>query len=130
MATAPGSPSHALPIAEQESVIGRTKPDSIELDDTTKAPTAHIARVVIEEPGDSGAPQELEIYRRSTPYGTVTEHGLYFVAFSADPTRFTKMLARMYGTTADGLHDRLTEFTHPVSCAFYFAPPLEALAAL
>ena len=67
---------------------------------------------------------------RIETYGTVDEHGLYFVAFSADPSRFTKMLARMYGTSEDGLHDRLTEFTHPVSCAFYFAPPLEALASL
>jgi porphyrinogen peroxidase len=121
---------HALPVAEQEAVIGRTKPDSIELDDTTKPPTAHIARVVVETPGKSGEPEELEIYRRSTPYGTVREHGLYFIAFSADPTRFDTMLARMYGTSGDTLHDRLTEFTHPVSCAYYFAPPLEALAAL
>jgi putative iron-dependent peroxidase len=121
---------HALPITEQEAVIGRTKPDSVELDDATKPPTAHIARVVIEEPGDNDAPEELEIYRRSTPYGSVGEHGLYFIAFSADPSRFTKMLARMYGTTDDAIHDRLTEFTHPVSCAFYFAPPLEALVAL
>jgi putative iron-dependent peroxidase len=121
---------HALALEEQEGVFGRIKPDSVELDDDTKPPTAHIARVVIEEPGDDGEPEELEIYRRSTPYGTVDEHGLYFVAFSADPSRFTKMLARMYGTSEDGLHDRLTEFTHPASCAFYFAPPLEALAAL
>ena len=61
---------------------------------TTSPTTAHIARVVIEEDGE-----ELEIYRRSTPYGTVGELGLYFLAFSADPTRFTKMLARMFGTS-------------------------------
>ena len=71
---------HALPVAEQEGVIGRTKPESVELDDDVKPPTAHIARVVIEEDGE-----ELEIYRRSVPYGTVDEHGLMFFAFSADP---------------------------------------------
>ena len=54
----------------------------------TKPDTAHIARVVIEEDGE-----ELELYRRSTPYGRVGELGLYFLAFSADPSRFTKMLA-------------------------------------
>ena len=75
-------------------------------------------------------PQELEIYRRSAPYGTVREHGLYFVAFSADRTRFDKMLARMFGTTGDGLHDHLTDFSRPVSGAYYFAPSLQALAAL
>src|SRR5437899_1807768 len=113
---------HALTQQQQEGVIGRTKEWSLELGDEVKPPTAHIARVVIEENGG-----ELEIYRRSTPYGTVGEHGLYFVAFSADPTRFDKMLARMFGTAADGLHDRLTEFTKPVSGSYYFAPSLDEL---
>ncbi len=113
---------HALPVAKQEAVIGRTKTDSVELDEGVKQPSAHISRVVIEEDGE-----ELEIYRRSTPFGTVLERGLYFVAFSADPSRFDKMLARMFGTTGDGLHDRLTEFSRPVSGAYYFAPSLECL---
>ena len=106
---------HAQSVEDQEGTIGRTKPDSVELDD--KPDTAHISRVVIEEDGE-----ELEIYRRSTPYGRVGELGLYFVAFSADPSRFTKMLAAMFGTSGDGLHDHLTDFTTPVSGAFYFAP--------
>ena len=67
------------PIADQERVFGRTKWDSVELGPDAKPPTAHIARVEIEdEAGD-----ELPIYRRSVPYGTVEEAGLYFVAFSA-----------------------------------------------
>ena len=98
----------------------------MELDDTTKPDTAHIARVVIED--DAG--EELEIYRRSTPYGTVAEHGLQFVAFTHDLTIVDRMLARMFGTSGDGLHDRLTDFSTPVSGAYYFAPPLEALVAL
>jgi putative iron-dependent peroxidase len=113
---------HRLPLVEQELVIGRTKPDSVELDDDVKPPNAHIARVELEEDGE-----ELELWRRSVPYGTVEEHGLFFVAFSADIARFDKMLARMFGTAEDGLHDRLTEFTRPVSGAYYFVPSLEAL---
>ena len=111
---------HAQKQDDQEGTIGRTKPDSVELDD--KPPTAHIARVVIEEDGE-----ELELYRRSVPYGRVGELGLYFVAFSADPSRFTKMLHRMFGLSGDGMHDHLTDFTRPVSGAFYFAPSLDAL---
>jgi putative iron-dependent peroxidase len=114
---------HALPPEEQEAVIGRTKPDSRERDD--KPDTAHISRVVVED--EHG--EELEIYRRSVPYGRINELGLYFVAFSADPTRFEIMLSRMFGT-ADGTHDHLTDFTKPVSGAFYFAPSLDALRAL
>lgn len=112
----------ALSVAEQEGVFGRQKADSVELDDAVKPETAHIARVVIEEDGE-----ELELYRRSVPYGTVAEHGLYFVAFSADPSRFEKMLRRMFGQSGDGLRDRLTEFTRPVTGSFYFVPSLEAL---
>ncbi len=112
----------ALPQAEQERVFGRTKIDSVELADEHKPATAHIARVELEdERGD-----ELELYRRSVPYGTLAEHGLYFVAFSADPQRFDRMLARMFGL-ADGQRDRLTDFSRPVTGALYFAPPLTLL---
>jgi putative iron-dependent peroxidase len=116
---------HALSVDDQQRVFGRTKPESIELDDDAKPATAHIARVVIEEDGE-----ELEIYRRSVPYGRVHELGLYFVAFSADHTRFEKMLGRMFGATDDGLHDRLTDFTHTVSGATYFVPSVESLGAV
>jgi putative iron-dependent peroxidase len=111
---------HAQSVADQQGTIGRTKPDSVELDD--KPPTAHISRVVIKEDGE-----ELEIYRRSVPYGRVGELGLYFIAFSAEPSRFHKMLANMYGTSDDGLHDHLMDFTRAVSGSFYFAPSLDAL---
>ena len=116
---------HALPVEDQERVFGRTKPDSIELADEEKPPTAHIARVEMEIDG-----VELQLFRRSVPYGTVEEHGLNFIAFSADPTRFDHMLARMFGTSSDGVHDRLTDFSRPVSGAYYFAPSLNALNVL
>ena len=116
----------ALPVSEQERVFGRTKPASIELEGAAMPPTAHIARVEIED--DAG--EELPIWRRSVPYGTLTEHGLYFLAFSADRTRFDRMLARMFGTGEDTEHDRLMDFSRPVSGAFYFAPSLTLLADL
>ena len=114
-----------LAVEEQQHVIGRTKPDSVELAEAAKPPTAHIARVTIEVGGE-----ELKIFRRSVPYGTVREHGLYFVAFSADQSRYDRMLARMFGTTGDGVHDRLINFSRPVSGAYYFAPSLNALNEL
>jgi putative iron-dependent peroxidase len=113
----------ALSVPAQQRVFGRTKADSIELEGKAKPPTAHIARVEIED--DSG--NELPIYRRSVPYGTVAEHGLYFLAFSADRARFDRMLARMFGTADDGRHDRLLDYSRPLSGAYYFAPPLTLL---
>jgi putative iron-dependent peroxidase len=115
---------HRLPTREQERVIGRTKPDSVELSQAEGSPTGHISRVQIEAEGE-----ELEIFRRSVPFGTVDEHGLYFVAFSSDPTRFDQMLARMFGT-GDGVRDRLTDFSRPTSAAYYFAPSYNALNEL
>lgn len=114
---------HVLAEAEQEGIIGRTKADSTELADAVKPETAHIARVVMED----GNGDEIEIYRRSVPYGTASEHGLFFVAFSADPDRFAQMLRRMFGASDDGMRDRLTEFTRPVSGAYYFVPSLDQL---
>jgi putative iron-dependent peroxidase len=116
----------ALELAAQQGVIGRTKPDSVELADDVKPPTAHIARVVVDdEHGD-----ELEIFRRSVPFGTVAELGLSFIAFSAELSRFEVMLARMFGTSGDGLSDRLLSFSKPVTGAFYFAPALGFLASI
>ena len=117
---------HALPESVQEDVIGRTKRDSIELSDDVKPPTAHIARVVVDD--ENG--EELEIFRRSVPFGTVEEVGLFFIAFSADISRFDIMLARMFGTTDDGLSDHLMSFTTPVSGSFYFAPAVGILASI
>ncbi len=116
----------ALPVTEQERVFGRTKPDSVEFTGAGLPPNAHIARTQInDENGD-----ELPIYRRSVPYGELAEHGLQFVAFSADRIRLDRMLARMFGLAEDGLHDRLLDFSRPVTGAYYYAPPLSVLAAL
>ena len=115
----------ALPVDEQERVIGRRKRDSKELSEKTKPPTAHISRTVIEEFGE-----ELEIVRHSFPYGTVSEKGLFFIAYTKDLTITEKMLQRMMGVSGDGLHDRLMDYTHAVSGATFFAPSLNVLQSL
>jgi len=111
---------------QQENVFGRTKPDSIEFVGARLPTNAHIARVQI----DDVAGEEIQIYRRSVPYGTTIEHGINFLAFAADRARFDRMLARMFGPNDDGLHDRLADFSRPVSGAYYFAPSLSVLARL
>jgi porphyrinogen peroxidase len=115
----------AIPLPEQEGAIGRRKRDSKELSDKVKPPTAHISRVVIEEDGE-----ELEIVRHSFPYGTVTEAGLFFIAYTRDLTIPERMLSRMMGTAGDGLHDHLMDFTQAVSGAHFFAPSLKGLKSL
>jgi putative iron-dependent peroxidase len=114
-----------LPVREQEAVIGRRKRDSRELSARAKPPTAHIARTVIEEDG-----AELEIVRHSSPYGTTSECGLFFIAYTKDLAIPEKMLRRMLGVAGDGQHDRLMEFTRAVSGATFFAPSLRLLRSL
>lgn len=114
-----------LSVADQEKVIGRTKADDQELDDEVKPPTAHIARVVIEEDGE-----ELEIVRHSLPYGMTGEHGLYFVAYCASPEPFHTMLRNMITRDGAGHHDHLMNFTKAVTGASFFVPSQDFLAAL
>jgi porphyrinogen peroxidase len=115
-----------LSVEQQEQVFGRTRPDSIEFVGARLPPDAHIARVQI----DDDAGEEIQIYRRSVPYGTTREQGLNFLAFGADRDRFDRMLRRMFGPNDDGRHDHLADFSRPVSGAYYFAPSLTLLAML
>ena len=114
-----------VPEAEQERAIGRRKPDSEELPDDEKPSTAHISRVVIEEDGE-----ELEIVRHSFPYGTTSEAGLFFIAYTKDLAIPEKMLRRMLGAAGDGHHDHLMDYTQAVTGGHFFAPSLEILASL
>jgi porphyrinogen peroxidase len=112
-----------LPVAEQEKVIGRTKPDSVELDETAMPATSHVSRNVISEDG-----AELKIFRRNVAYGTATDHGTMFVGFAAQQRILDLMLRRMAGATEDGLRDALTRYTTPVTGAYYFVPAVGALS--
>lgn len=116
----------SLDVEAQEHVIGRTKPDSVALPREVRPVDAHIVRAELLD--DAGA--ERKIYRRSVPYGNVGERGLYFLAFSAERERFDGMLSRMFGTSGDGVHDHLLDFSRPVTGSYYFAPSIDDLAAI
>jgi putative iron-dependent peroxidase len=112
-----------LNVSAQEKVIGRTKPDSIELDDVPAA--SHVGRVDIKEEGKG-----LKIVRHSLPYGSVSgEHGLLFIAYCNTLHNFKAMLESMYGET-DGKTDQLLRFTKAVTGAYFFAPSAEMLQSL
>jgi putative iron-dependent peroxidase len=106
----------ALTVPDQERVIGRTKADSVELDD--KPPTSHVASTDQERFGD--------IFRRNMPYGTVTDHGTMFVGFAAERRPLEAMLESMAGLET-GERDALTRYTRPLTGAYYFVPSVESL---
>jgi putative iron-dependent peroxidase len=113
-----------LPVAEREDVFGRTLHGSVQLDEDRLPRDSHVARVVIVD--DEG--EELQIFRRSSAFGGVREHGLQFVAFAADRSRMQRMLERMAGV-GDGQRDRLTRYSAPTASAWYLVPPVELLHA-
>ncbi|OBT08628.1 deferrochelatase [Vibrio sp. UCD-FRSSP16_10] len=114
---------NALSVKQQEKIIGRTKEDSIELDDV--AAHSHVGRVDIKEEGKG-----LKIVRHSLPYGTVSaEHGLLFIAYCHTLHNFTAMLESMYGQV-DGETDQLLEYTKAVTGAYFFAPSDNMLKSL
>lgn len=113
-----------LKVDAQENVIGRSKLESIEMDDETKPENAHIARVVIED--DEG--EEMEILRHSLPYGDGQgEKGLFFIAYTKDLNIIDHMLEHMFGRSNDAIHDRLLHFVTAIDGAYYFAPSQELL---
>lgn len=106
---------------QQELVIGRTKAESDELDESEKPETSHVARTELHD--EHG--EELPIFRRSVPYGNVGLHGLMFVGFAREQSRLHTMLRRMAG--ADGPRDALTHFSTPLTGAYYVVPSTQAL---
>lgn len=107
----------ALSTQRQEAAMGRTKTDSIELDD--KPESSHVARTDQEEFG--------QIFRRNTPYGSVADHGTMFVGFAAEQGPFERMLDSMAGI--GGPRDELTRYTTPLTGGYYFVPSVEDLNA-
>jgi porphyrinogen peroxidase len=109
----------SLPVAQQEQVMGRTKLDSVELEE--RAPDSHVGATDQERFG--------KIFRRNMPFGTVADHGPMFVGFSAEQRPLSSMLESMSGR-ADGVSDTLTLYARPLTGAYYFVPSTESVRAL
>ena len=109
----------ALPVEQQEHIMGRTKLDSIELEN--KPSDSHVARTDQDKFGN--------IFRRNMPYGNVEDHGTVFVGFSADQKRLSRMLDSMAGLVT-GTRDALTRYTQPLTGSYYFVPSVESLRTL
>ena len=110
---------NALPISEQETIIGRTKLSNIELDDAVKPTSAHNALTTIMEDG-----KKLEIVRDNMPFGDVGkgEFGTYFIGYARSPRRIEQMLENMFVGRPPGNYDRLLDFSRAVTGTLFFVP--------
>ncbi len=110
---------NAVPVEQQEKIIGRTKLADIELEDAVKPTYAHNALTTIVENG-----KQLEIVRDNMPFGDVGkgEFGTYFIGYARSPSRIEQMLVNMFVGQPPGNYDRLLDHSKAVTGTLFFVP--------
>jgi porphyrinogen peroxidase len=118
---------HALPVEQQERVIGRTKLADIELDDAVKPSYAHNALTTITEGG-----REVKIVRDNMPFGSVAagEYGTYFIGYARSPSTIELMLRNMFIGRPEGNYDRVLDVSQAVTGGLFFVPSGPLLESL
>jgi putative iron-dependent peroxidase len=118
---------NALPVEQQEKIIGRTKLDDIELADDVKPSSAHNALTTIEVDGE-----EVKILRDNMPFGSVgaQEFGTYFIGYARSPAVIEQMLQNMFVGSPPGNYDRILDFSRAVTGCLFFVPSQSMLDGL
>ncbi len=116
---------NALPVEAQEMAVGRTKLSDIELDDAVKPPDSHVALTTIVDPDGT----ERQILRDNMPFGSAGrgEFGTYFIGYARTPTVTERMLERMFLGAPPATHDRILDFSTPVTGTLFFVPSADFL---
>ncbi|KAI1387160.1 uncharacterized protein F4822DRAFT_275538 [Hypoxylon trugodes] len=106
---------------QQEAIIGRKKLDNVELDDAAAGQQqSHKSLATVEdENGD-----EHDILRDNMPFGSPGsgQFGTYFIGYSRRLWVIEQMLQRMFVGDPPGLHDKLLDFSIPLTGSTFFAP--------
>src|SRR5260370_42557733 len=111
---------NALPVEEQEKVIGRTKLAGIEMPDEVKPANSHGAVNTTIEPDGT----QRQILRANMPFGQAGrgEVGTYFIGYAPTPAVTERMLVNMFIGNPPGNYDRILDFSTAVTCGLFFAP--------
>ena len=111
----------ALPVSEQEKVIGRSKEMDIEMDGDTKPSNAHSALANV---GD-----DLKVVRDNMPFHDPVSHqmGTYFICYANTFSTVEKMLTNMFIGNPAGNYDRLLDFSTAETGTLFFVPSLDML---
>ena len=115
----------ALPVGEQERVVGRTKLSDIELPDDIKPANSHVALTTIV--GDDG--RQRQILRYNMPFGRVgdEEFGTYFIGYARSPDVLEQMLRNMFIGAPPGNYDRILDFSTAITGSLFFVPTVDLL---
>ncbi|WP_238011393.1 Dyp-type peroxidase [Dactylosporangium sp. AC04546] len=116
---------NALPVEAQQQVIGRTKLADVELDDALKPPDSHVSMATIVDADGT----EHRILRDNMPFGAAGrgEFGTYFIGYARSPAVTERMLERMFLGAPPARHDRILDFSTPVTGTLFFAPSADFL---
>ena len=103
---------NSSPTEKQEGIIGRTKLDDIELEDSVKPAFAHNALTTIVKDGE-----EVKIVRYNMAFGRAgqKEFGTYFIGYSRSPGPTEEMLQNMFVGKPPGNYDRLLDYSRAVT---------------
>lgn len=110
----------ALPLSDQEQLMGRTRLDNELIDD---APPYNHARLN-EIKDNEGKPLLLN---QSMPYGDVYEQGSLWLSCAAKGNAFEQLLHSRFGLSGDGDYDPLLDYSQGDMGAAFFAPSLQFL---
>ncbi len=115
----------ALPVSEQERVVGRTKLNDVELGDDVKPANSHVALTTIVD--DQG--EEHKILRYNMPFGRIGdgEFGTYFIGYARSPEVIEQMLKNMFIGNPPGNYDRILDFSTAITGSLFFVPTVELL---
>ncbi|MFG2603486.1 Dyp-type peroxidase [Streptomyces sp. NPDC048514] len=116
---------NALSSDAQEKVIGRTKQANIELPDEVKPGDSHVAlNTITDEHGN-----ERKIVRENMPFGNIAhgEFGTYFIGYARTPDVTEEMLRNMFLGRRPAPHDRILDFSVPVTGCLFHVPTVTFL---
>jgi porphyrinogen peroxidase len=115
---------NALPVEQQEKVIGREKLSDVELDATVKPSCSHSSLTTIDDNGT-----EVKILRHNMAFGKPgsKEFGTYFIGYARSPRPTEQMMENMFVGRPPGNYDRLLDYSRAVTGGLFFVPSADLL---
>src|SRR3984957_156358 len=118
---------NALQTSVQEGIIGRTKLDNVELDDTTGRKSHKALATIVDSEGN-----EHDILRDNMPFGRPghAEFGTYFIGYARNLWVIEQMLRNMFIGVPEGQYDRILDFSTAMTGSTFFVPSASVLESL
>lgn len=117
----------AISVEEQETIVGRTKLDDVELEDIGGRKSHKSLATIVGPDGN-----ERHILRDNMPFGRPGqgEFGTYFIGYARDLAVTEQMIHNMFVGDPAGEYDRILDFSTAVTGTTFFVPSNDLLESL